>query len=477
MKNWNGTTAVALALVLFVGSRAVIAFAFEPRVSDTILYAIYAFVTGDAHRLGQSPYDRFEKLVVSADAPGDPSPPRFEEVTIEYPPLAVALMTTPLPFISSAATAARARGDDAGAIAAWKRSFRSLYFVADVASAMALGWWLRRRGLVRPWGLVVSALGGILLAYLLYDRLDLALGFALLGALGALVAGRRYIALALLALAVNLKVVPVLLLPLFVFGGLPASGRDGGIATRQGRRELSLAFVAFAAALVAIVLPFRLRWGPRVWDFLAYHGQRGLQVESTWSSILLVAAHFGYPLRVVNGFGTYGVTGPQTGALATASAAAVLMAVTLTYALLWRACRRWRGETVVAEENTATTLAARHPQFFVWASFAVLAVAMAGAKVFSPQYLCWFLPTFLLVEPPSKWGGGLAVLLFLSACTLTTLVYPLLWGEVVRPVLAEQGLFALPTVRVSLLLLGRNLLWTGFGVVALLNARQTSGSV
>jgi hypothetical protein len=81
------------------------------------------------------------------------------------------------------------------------------------------------------------------------------------------------------------------------------------------------------------------------------------------------------------------------------------------------------------------------------------------------------------VEPPSKWGGGLAVLLFLSACTLTTLVYPLLWGEVVRPVLAEQGLFALPTARVSLLLLGRNLLWTGFGVVALLNARQISGSV
>jgi len=112
------------------------------------------------------------------------------------------------------------------------------------------------------------------------------------------------------------------------------------------------------------------------------------------------------------------------------------------------------------------------PQLFVWATFAVLTMAMAGSKVFSPQYLCWFLPAFLLVEPPCGWRAALAPLVFLLTCFLTTLVFPVLWGEVVRPISAEQNLFALPTLRVTLLLVGRNLLWVGFGVLAVLHMQR-----
>jgi hypothetical protein len=120
---WGGATALALALALFLGSRAILAFWFEPRISDTVLYAVYAFVASDAHRSGESPYDRFERLVQSAEPSGDQPPPRFEEVTIEYPPAALALMMTPLLFVPDAAHGSGGNATDARAIAAWTHSF------------------------------------------------------------------------------------------------------------------------------------------------------------------------------------------------------------------------------------------------------------------------------------------------------------------------------------------------------------------
>jgi hypothetical protein len=53
---------LVLALALFLGSRATIAFAFRPEFSDTSRYCTYAFVINEAIRLGQSPYDLYERL-------------------------------------------------------------------------------------------------------------------------------------------------------------------------------------------------------------------------------------------------------------------------------------------------------------------------------------------------------------------------------------------------------------------------------
>jgi uncharacterized membrane protein len=247
---------------------------------------------------------------------------RFDQVTIEYPPLALALMLAPLAWMP----------DDAGLgvhgkttldVARWARSFRWLYFAADAATVIGFLLWSRRRGLGSPWGLAIGTVGGIVLANLLYDRLDLWVGMVLLGALGAQVAGRKFVALALLAVAVNLKLVPLLLLPLFLFGALPSTVLVEGLAKWRALRAGLLAGGVFVGVALGLVLPFRLAWGPRVWDFLAHHSQRGLQIESTWSSILLVAARLGYPVQVVHAFGAGGIVGTAAGFFVTKSSMSV----------------------------------------------------------------------------------------------------------------------------------------------------------
>ena len=467
--NAKTVSAPIAALIFFLATHAWIAFVYRPSPSDTGLYALYAFLVDSAHRVGRSPYDYYEASVRHASQAGDRPAPRTDQVTIEYPPLALALMTAPLPFVAKNPAVVRGLGKDD--VTDWTRGFRLLYFFAHAIAVAAGAWWLGRKRIGSSWGVVAGALGGIVMAYVLYDRLDLWLGLVLLGAVSALVTGHRYLSHTLLAVAVSLKLVPIFLLPLFLLGVLPNSLFSEPLAIRRALRSWLLAGAVFVASSLALFLPFRLMWGPRVLDFLGYHSQRGLQIESLWSSLLLVAAPFGYPAHVAHVFGANDVTGPGTAVLANASLFVVLAAEGLTYRSIWRALTR-RDDETSADSAAEGTLAQREPQFFVWGALAVLAVAMAGSKVFSPQYLCWFLPCLVLVDRPKGRLAAAALTTFLLACVLTTIVYPGLWEEVVRGVMVKREfVMLLPTMRVTLVMLARNLVWVAFCLLALAQLR------
>jgi hypothetical protein len=103
---------------------------------------------------------------------------------------------------------------------------------------------------------------------------------------------------------------------------------------------------------------------------------------------------------------------------------------------------------------------------------------MATSKVFSPQYLCWFLPVLLLVEPPRRVREAVPSAVFLVVCGLTTLVYPVMWTEVFRAII-EQGriVIFLPTLRATLLMLTRNMIWLSFCIIALVQLRSAKAVV
>jgi len=456
-----------VVLLFFLVAHAWIAFGFKPDMSDTRLYSIYAFVTSNARLGGQSPYDYYEgvKRHIGKGYKGSALQP--DEVTIEYPPLALKILHAPLLFVAKNASGMRGMGKDD--IADWQRGYRILYFIAHGTALSGLAWWLWRRKLGSSWGIAVGTVAGIVMAYVLYDRLDLWLGLVILGALSALITGHRYVALILLAVAVNLKLVPIFLLPLFVLGVLPGSAFSDGLLSRRMMRMGLQAGLVFVAAGLAMFLPFRLMWGPRVWDFLAYHSQRGFQLESTWSSILLVAARLGYPAQVTHIFGAEEVIGPGVAILAKVSVLVVLAVVGMAYGLIWQALRNRHREDSASEG----TLAQQNPQLFVWGAFAVLALAMAGSKVFSPQYLCWFLPSLLLVERPRDRSAAVPLVIFLLVCGLTTAVFPGFWDEAVRVSGIAQGkiIILLPTLRVTLIILARNLVWIAFCVFAIIQLR------
>jgi hypothetical protein len=474
----QGTARKALAatIVVFLAVHAWIAFGYQPKMSDTALYATYAFVLEAAARKGQSPYDSYEESHRSSNRAHNRPPPRFDEVTIEYPPLALQMLRAPLAFLKNPSEVSVVRQKD---IDDWTEGFRRLYFFAHAVIIVAAVLWLRRRGYPCTWGLAVATIAGAVLMYVLYDRLDLWLGLLLLGMLSALVTGHRNLAMIALAAAVNLKLVPAFLVPLAVLGALPAAAFANGPFSRASLRAAARALGVFAASGLAMFLPFRLAWGPRVWDFLAYHGKRGFQIESIWSSVLLLAAQFGYPARVDHVFGADEVIGPGTPTLAKVSVLVVLGLVLIVYVVAWRSLgRRPPSESDESAPTSRLTLAEQRPQLFVWASLAILSAAMATSKVFSPQYLCWFLPVLLLVEPPRRLREAVPSAVFLVVCGLTTLVYPILWTEVFRAII-QQGkiVIFLPTLRAILLMLTRNMIWLGFSAIALVQLRSAKAVV
>jgi len=220
-----------VVLLFFLVAHAWIAFGFKPDMSDTRLYSIYAFVTSNARLAGQSPYDYYEgvKRHIGKGYKGSALQP--DEVTIEYPPLALEIMRAPLLFVAKDASGMRGMGKND--IADWQRGYRLLYFLAHGAVLAGLALWLGRRKMGSSWGIAVGTVAGIVMAYVLYDRLDLWLGLVLLGSLSALITGHRYVAMTLLAVAVSLKLVPIFLLPLFLLGVLPGTTFSDGFGMRQ----------------------------------------------------------------------------------------------------------------------------------------------------------------------------------------------------------------------------------------------------
>jgi len=463
MKDTRISTAAWAAVVLFLVARVWIGFGYRPGASDAKLYALYGFVTNEAVRWEKSPYDIYESSRRELNQAQGDSAPRRDEVTVEYPPLALGLFWLPARLVPENPPGTGLRGNDPNDLNLWLKYYRTLYFAAEVLTVLGVGFWLRRRNLGSAWGLFVGTVGGAFLAYVLYDRLDLWLGLMLLGATSAMVTGRRYLAMALLALGVNFKLVPILLLPLFVLGALPAERRSLRVALG--------ACAVFVGAGLAVFLPFRALWGPRAWDFLAFHGERGLQIEATWSSLLLNAAHLGYPAKVVHEHGSGTVVAPGAHFLAKASTFVVLATTALVTWLYRRATTR-PGAPSATDETSGTTLAERDPTRFVWATLAVLALAMAGSKVFSPQYVCWLLPLFLLVESPRSWRAAYTSLAFIVACVLTMIVFPFLWDEMEHVVTASPLTLGEPSLRATLTNLCRNLVWIGFGVGAVLAMRR-----
>jgi hypothetical protein len=463
MKKSKRSTAIWVAILFFLMVRAWTAFGYRPLVSDTTLYAFYGFVAHESTRVHKSPYDPYETLRRGLNQTFKLPGPRQDEVAIEYPPLALGLFVLPARLVPENLAGTGLRGNGPDDYDRWSRQYRKLYVIAEMVTVLGMLWWLRQRNLGSAWGLVVGTVGGILLASLLCDRLDLWLGLLLLAAASALVSGWRYLALALLAVAANLKLVPILVLPLFVLGALPAG--------RRAWRAAAEASAAFVGVGLAVFLPFRAAWGPRAWDFLAFHGERGLQIEATWSSLLLTAAQLGFPAQVVHEHGSGTLVAPGARFLAQASTLVVLATTAAVTWWYWRATTR-PGPADASPPSKETTLAEREPQRFVWALLAVLALAAAGSKVFSPQYLCWFLPLFLLVDTPRSWRTAWPVIAFVVACVLTMIVFPFLWDEMEYVVSPSPLTLRLPSLRATLTNLSRNIVWIAFGVGAVLAMRR-----
>lgn len=343
----------------------------------------------------------------------------YRDYVVEYPPAAVGV------FAALAAV---------GGYPAFRVVFVLLALALDTASfALVVHQTGRQGGWLAPLTYLVAT---ALLFPVLYVRFDLLPAAATLLACWLLQPmfdpaapaprpGRVAAGGAFFGLGVAWKLYPLLLVPFLL---LTASR-----GLRQARQVASMAGVAvLVLGLTFLPVLFAGAWGA-IFSFLQYQGERGLQIESSYASVLLVGQAL-FPLGVYHhpSHHAHDLAGPLAAAIVPWTRPLQLVAVLLV-----------------------SLVAHRRRLSLARAAAAILAVALATANVLSPQFLIWLVPLAALSLASGLGRGDRATAwLLVAAAGLTPLIFPLLYprlleGELVAavPLLVRNVLLGVLAVR------------------------------
>ncbi len=448
-----GRSALAAAAVVVAGVllTRLWLLAQPPSFSDIPAYWHDAALWGAAGEQGTSFYDLHAAYVLRTSEALGHEPPEGTTL-VEYPPLALAFVAAVNVGLPSSTDP-----EDPALLAAYAGRYRALAFAADLAVLAMLGLLVGRAGALRAaapgwrwadaWRLAVYGAGGVAIYYILYDRLDVFEGALLLASLLALIRGWWVAALLVLAVAIDFKVYPAVLAPLWLVASLPAAAladwrhRARPLAGLLARRMLLL-----GGAVVALLLPFLAVQGPDALQFVTFNAQRGIQLESVSASLLMLLQVVGQPLQTVARYGAYEVVSPLSPALTFASIPLTLLAGAVVGALFLRGAVTVAGAAeppAAPDERLVATIA---PDLLVLAAVAMLLAVLVMAKVLSPQYFLWLLPLVPLLGEGRRarvWQVGFVVLLGLS-----TVIFPGLYsgGPLTLALLLRNALLLVLTV-------------------------------
>ncbi len=319
----------------------------------------------------------------------------FHTLPFEYPPLTLVLFSlsllAPIPFYQ-------------------------LVFAMWMALTSVLIYWLLLR--YGPRGAAMTfALYALVGAWATAEgRFDLVP--AALTLLCVLAAERKHWTAAYIALAFGtlLKIYPLLLLPALFIAEQRAAERFympvgnmtiGTVAAELWRTLRGIRTwrwknaLVFFGILVGVTAFFAfLDFQGAVVSQLNYFAHRPVQIESTGSTFLWLAAQFGYPAHVEFTFGSLNIIS------ALGNSVALFFEIAFVVGYLYTMWLQWRGKL----DGLQTFIA-------------LLLVFIMTEKVFSPQYLIWLMPLLAYASALD----GFWLLFWGSISLLTTIIYPLLY--------------------------------------------------
>jgi uncharacterized membrane protein len=269
-----------------------------------------------------------------------------------------------------------------------------------------------------------AAVAGALAPMILW-RYDVFVALLTTIALYFTVKGRSMRAGIVLGLAVGSKLYPVLLLVPF------------GVFIWRGQSvRAAMSFVTSLAVTTTFVLAPTIAAGGGMPSFISFGVERGVHLESIWGGALALAGSTGLvDVEIVFAHYSQEVHSDATNlVLLTSSAASIVAVVGATLASVGRAAAAARrsvetGRTAVPDLAEAACL--------------VLLALLVTSKVFSPQYLLWVAPFAVLASTRRA-------ALFLAVSVTTSLVYPVLYAQLVH---LEIGPVLLLNARNALVLL------------------------
>lgn len=363
-----------IPVVVFVGLRTLNFTLVDPGWSDTHLYKFFA----DSILAGQQPYKDFQ---------------------VEYPPLTLVFFLVP------------------GLIARFTGGFLTAYRVEmalfDIGCLLLLAP-LAKKVFNASWRrLLLAQILYILLTtvsfQLLYDRFDIAVAFLiLLATYFALVKNRWLAAYVVLWLAVLLKLFPILLLPLFLAVHL---------RTTKVRNTVINIFGSGLLIAMAMALGITL-WAGDWSSVFTYHGQRGIQIESLYATLAMIAHFVGLRARVTHEYGAYQISNSFTPLFSRAAPFIMVLSLVAIYFSFWNAVRKSKEPSVVMIA-------------FSWSITTSLLAFMVFNKVLSPQFLLWLYPLAAIISAgmrrPAFW-----VTFWLLTAAASTMIFPYHYLELIE---------------------------------------------
>ncbi|MFJ4802538.1 glycosyltransferase 87 family protein [Streptomyces murinus] len=205
-------------------------------------------------------------------------------------------------------------------------------------------------------------------------------------------------------------------------------GTPRGAATRS-----AWTWAAGAGAVVLGLLSVAFR---HPLSFLAEQGGRGVQIESLGGTALNLARHAGWSGRPHYQYGAIELVGPYVPVVAAVSLA--LTAAAFGLLVLWRVRARHWTEATAAD-----------------AALCAVLLFTVTSRVISPQYMVWLIGLAAVCLVSRHTGQRPVAVLVLAASALSTVVYPLCYGQVIGGSWAG-----------CLLMLGRNGLLTAAAVLS-----------
>lgn len=197
-----------------------------------------------------------------------------------------------------------------------------------------------------------------------------------------------------LALAASVKLWPLLLAPLFWM-----NARTSGVALR---RRLTVASAGLVVGLAVLGCAWIVA-GDASLSWMHYHRERGLQLASTYASVLILFEGLGEPIAGSWGWGSNQLAGEVAEACARYSVWVMLGLVSMTV------LRFSRRETSRRLER---------------GSIAVVLALLLGSKVLSPQFLIWLIPLAAMAAADGERFDFRLALGIVLATALTSFTYP-----------------------------------------------------
>lgn len=208
------------------------------------------------------------------------------------------------------------------------------------------------------------------LGHIGYIRFDLVVSLVILISIYAMVRDRYILGWLFLAVGIGIKGYPAVIAPVFFIYALSRTRTT--IAIKQGA-------IGLISGSALVWIPFVLRNAKGVLDVFTTHTSRGIEIGSSYATVLMVARWFGHSISTRHATDSIEIVSSYADALSKFSIIMIFIAMIA----VWAAA----GIAFIRRDPRLTL----DSQFLIQYSALAILAFMLTFKILSPQFLIWFL--------------------------------------------------------------------------------------